>query len=57
MLLFNFLALVPLSPVFVGIGMIAVVIFTAKNNRENSAESDELDAEAPNIEISAGRHS
>lgn len=55
MLLFNFLALVPLSPVFVGIGMIAVVIFTAKNNRENSAESDELDAEAPNIEISAGR--
>lgn len=55
MLLFNFLALVPLSPVFVGIGMIAVVIFTARNNRENSSESDELYADMSNIEIYAGR--
>lgn len=56
MLLFNFLALVPLSPVFVGIGMIAVVLFTAKNNREiSSLESDELDADMSNIEISTSR--
>ena len=51
MLLFNFLALVPLSPVFVGIGMLAVVIFTAKNNRENSAVAEELNA--PKVEMVA----
>lgn len=55
MLLFNFLALVPLSPVFVGIGMLAVVIFTAKNNRENTTISEDTDA--PKVEMVSSKPS
>lgn len=55
MLLFNFLALVPLSPVFVGIGMLAVVIFTARSNRENTTIAE--DTNAPKIELVSSRPS
>ncbi len=55
MLLFNFLALVPLSPVFVGIGMLAVVIFSAKSNKVKSAMTE--DDNAPAFELVASRPS
>lgn len=47
MLLFNFLALVPLSPIFIGIAMLAVVVYSAHNgNNVKNVESNE-----PQIEV------
>ena len=49
MLLFNFLALIPLSPIFVGIAMLSVVLYSARTG----ASAKKAGNEEPAVEIAA----
>ena len=51
MLLFNFLALIPLSPIILGLGMLAVVVFSAQREKTMNSENAVPQTEAVAVSV------